>query len=386
MSRELKVLERHFRHWRAKGLVGPEQETDLKQASAELVRSSTSSVVRIALGGLGAGLLLAGLVLIVAENWGAIPRYAKLGCWAALQVGFLYLAHWLGERFEDRPYLAEAFALLAGGWVLGGIALVSQIYHLDSRPPNGVWLWLALVLPAAWLLARRATAAVVLTALTVALALEVGEADSWLRATRVDSPWLFLAIPILAAGLVSWLPHPAAWLREWVGSWVFAASNFFLLVFGAVQEFDHTSLGNAWFLVASAGLLGFGLPARCLPRAWDGLTSRLLLALTLVPWAILGSQYDAGAPSDTLAVGLAWVIQLGLAVLVIRSAAQAAASSWVNAGYLALLAGIVTRYFDFFGEYLEGGTALAATGVLLLFILYSLEKARRRTLRKEALA
>jgi len=42
--------------------------------------------------------------------------------------------------------------------------------------------------------------------------------------------------------------------------------------------------------------------------------------------------------------------------------------------------GILTRYFDFFGEFLAGGTALAATGVLLLFILYVLEKARRRTL------
>ncbi len=145
MSRDLKVLDRHFRHWRDKGLVTPEQEAGLRHASAELDRGAASTIVRTALGVLGGGLLLAGLILIVAENWGAIPRFAKLGVWAALQCAFLYLTHELGRRFQDRPYLAEALALVAGGWVLGGIALVSQIYHLDARPPNGIWLWLVLV-------------------------------------------------------------------------------------------------------------------------------------------------------------------------------------------------------------------------------------------------
>ncbi len=72
-----------------------------------------------------------------------------------------------------------------------------------------------------------------------------------------------------------------------------------------------------------------------------------------------------------------------IAILVIRAGARRGSGSWVNLGYLALLAGILTRYFDFFRDYLEGGTALALTGILLLFILYALEKARRRTLRRE---
>lgn len=386
MSRDHKVLERHFRHWRDKGLVTSEHEARLRQASAELDRGRASTIVRTALGGLGGGLLLAGLVLIVAENWGAIPRFAKLGAWATLQCTFLYLAHELGARFKDRPYLAESLALVAGGWVLGGIALVSQIYHLDSRPANGVWFWLALVLPAAWLLARRATAAVILVALTTALVLEVATNGSWLHAQRADNPWLFLSIPILAAALVSWLPHPETFIRGWVGAWVFFVSNLFLLAFGAGQDFHRTSLGGGWVLVGCAMLLALAWPHRCLPAAWDGLTSRVVLVLTLLPWILIGSEYDRGELIDTLAVGLSWIIQLGLAALVIRSGARAGSASWVNLGYLALLAGILTRYFDFFGEYLERGTALVATGILLLFILYTLEKSRRRTFAKEVVA
>jgi uncharacterized membrane protein len=75
-----------------------------------------------------------------------------------------------------------------------------------------------------------------------------------------------------------------------------------------------------------------------------------------------------------------------IAVLTIRAGARRGSESWVNLGYLALLAGHLTRYFDFFGDYLQGGAALALTGVLLLFVLYALEKARRRTLVREAQA
>jgi len=101
---------------------------------------------------------------------------------------------------------------------------------------------------------------------------------------------------------------------------------------------------------------------------------------------LIGAQYDAGETIDIAAVGVAWITQLGLTILVIRAGARAGSTAWVNLGYVALVAGIVTRYFDFFGDYLEGGTALTATGALLLFCVYALEKSRRRTLAGEVAA
>ncbi len=384
MSRDLRVLERHFSHWRKEGLVTAELASALRKSSGDLAERSTRSVVRTALAGLGGGLLLAGLILIVAENWEVLHRAVKLGAWAALQVAFLLATYHLGRAWPDRPALAEALSFVAGGWMLGGIALVSQIYQLDSRPPNGIWLWLVLVLPAAWLLERRAVAAVVFVALVAGFALEAGQADSLFYASHPDGPWIWLGVPLLAAGLVSWLPKPARFLRDWTGLWTFAAANFFLLVFGASKDLDRSDLGRGWWLAGAGILLSLALPERCLSRAWDSLTSRLLVCVTLLPWVLLGSQYDAGTIKDDLAVGLSWIVQLVIAVLVIRAGARRGAESWVNLGYLALLAGILTRYFDFFGDYLQGGTALALTGVLLLFILYALERSRRRTLLREA--
>lgn len=383
MSRDLKVLERHFRQWREDGLLSPELEGTLRQSSSQLVKRSTGTIVRTALAGLGGGLLLAGLILILAENWEALHRGIKLGGWAILQVAFLLAAHQLGRMWPDRPALGEAFSLVAGGWMLGGIALVSQIYQLDSRPPNGIWMWLVLVLPAAWLLKQRAVAAVLFVALIWGFALEAGQRDSIFHADHGDGPWLWIGIPLLAAWLVSRLPVPAPFLRSATTFWTFLALNLFLLVLGASHDLDRSDLGRGWWLAGGGILLALAFPQRCLSDSWDPWTSRLGLASTFLPWLLVGFEYDAGVVRDELGIGLSWIVQLVIAILVIRAGARQGSESWVNLGYLALLAGLLTRYFDFFQDFLEGGTALALTGVLVLFILYALEKARRRTLGRE---
>ncbi len=383
MDREQKVLERHFRHWREKELITPALEEQLRQASARLRSSAAGAVVRNALAFLAGGLVLAGLTLIIAENWELLHRFVKLGGWSVLQAAFVLGAWYLGRRFADRPALAEALTLVAGGWVLAGIALVSQIYNLDARPPNGIWLWLVLVLPAAWLLARKATAVVVFVALVTALALETAEPGSWLHAQSADGPWLCLALPLFAAGVVSFLPHRAPALADWVGAWTFAASQFCLLVLGAGQDLDHSDLGRAWVIVAAGLAAGLFLTERVLPRGWGGWTARGALVLSLVPWMLMGAQYDGDLVFDRLAVGVAWIVQLLVPILIVRAAARGGSRLWVNLGYLALAIGVITRYFDFFGDYLEGGAALALTGLLLLVAVFGLERARRRTLAQE---
>lgn len=355
-------------------------EDRLRAASEELDRGRATSVTRMALALLGGGLLLAGLILIIAENWEALPRAVKLGGWALLQVGFVAATAQLGRRSSERRYLSEGFAFLSGGWVLAGIALVSQIYHLNARLPNGIWFWLALVLPMVWAVERRMVTLVIFAAVTAGLILEVVQRGSWIEATRVESPWLWLAIPLAGAASISWLPHPVASLRSWVGAWTFIVGNFFLLVLGSTKELDRSDLGGAW-AVAAAGLgAALAFPRRILPAAWDPATGRIILIVILTPWALLGAQYDSGTIKDELALGVSWIAQLAVAVLVIRTGAREGSSAWVNLGYLALLAGILTRYFDFFGVFLEGGAALALTGILLLFVLHVLERARRKTL------
>ncbi len=359
-----------------------EAEAALRKASEEAEPVKRTSAALIALGVLGGGFLLTGLILIIAENWQAIPRGARIGGWALIQAFFLAAAHHLGVQDREHPYLSEIFAFLSCGWILGGIALVSQMYHLDSRPANGIWFWLILVLPAAWLLPRKAISLAVFVILVTGLSMEIADKTSLIHAPSAENPWLWMGVPLLAGALVSFLPNRVSFLPGVTGAWFFFSANLFLLVFGVSHHLIRGNLEGAWIPAILGFVLALAFPERVLPGAWGALTSRLAVATFVVPWVLAGTSYSSESAFDLLAVGLSWVIQFAIAILIIQSAAKSEAAVWVNLGYLAVLAGILTRYFDFFGEYLRGGVALTATGAVLLGLLFAIEKARRRTLRK----
>jgi uncharacterized membrane protein len=375
-------VEHHLAHWRQAGLLTDAQVAELRAATPpphSPVSVAAVPWVRWGLVALGGGLLLAGLILVMAENWGRIPAFGKLGGWLAIYLGLLGSVQRAG-RVTDRPLIAESLAFVAGGWLFGGIALVSQIYHLNSRPANGFWFWLALALPLCWALPWRAPTLVVFTAIVSALTAEVAAVSGWLAATSALGPWLWLLIPCLAAGAVSFLPQPARYLPNVVGFWWVCVSQLFLLFLGGQQSLDSSDLGAAWWVAGLGLLVTLAVPQRVLPAAWSGLEARAIVVLSLLPWALLGESYEIGDGLDVIAIGVSWVTQLGVAFLLIRAGANSRRALWVNLGFLAILAGLVVRYFDWFGEYLEGGAMLALTGILILVIVGSLERQRRRTL------
>ena len=58
------------------------------------------------------------------------------------------LGAWL-SRSDRHPALSEVCHLLGSGMFLANIALIGQVYHLSSRPPNAILLWLAGIIPRA---------------------------------------------------------------------------------------------------------------------------------------------------------------------------------------------------------------------------------------------
>jgi uncharacterized membrane protein len=384
MASERTVVLKHVRHWQQRGLVADVQAAELLAASEELLRGGTSLLVKGTLAGLGAGLVLAGAGLVAAEHWFTIDRFAKLGGWALLQVAFLALAHDLGRRFPDRPALAEASSLVAGGLVLAGIVLVAEIYHLDGRNANAVWLWLALVLPMPFALPRRTPAAVVGAALLLALTFEVFEPGSPVRVREADGPWLWLGLPLLAAAAASRLPRAPESIRGFAGAWAFAILQLALLVLGASQDLDSSALGRAWAVVLPGLAWALWRPHDALPAGLAASEWRLLLCGSLLPFALLGGGYDPASTLDFAGVVLAWIVQLAAAVFVVRAGARSQAAGWINAGYAAIALGILVRYFDFFGDALEGGLALLVTGLVILGVSFAVERSRRRALRRAA--
>ena len=138
MSLFIRRLRREAENWISNGLVDRGTAERLIAASD---RSGSRQHTVAILGTGGGGLIAIGLILLVASNWQSIHPWVKIG----VLVATMWVAYGLGLRFRFfpgyRPKAGDGLLLLGGLLFLSGIALVSQIYQLDSRPDRGLLFW-----------------------------------------------------------------------------------------------------------------------------------------------------------------------------------------------------------------------------------------------------
>ena len=128
-------LERDFKHWIDKGLL---QDNAARAMLAEYDgRESTFRAGRVLLI-LAALLLSASILLLVAANWEALPRLARVAGIVALIWGFHFAAGWLLRA--SRAALAAAALVLGAAAFGGGIALIGQMYHLSGDAADAALL------------------------------------------------------------------------------------------------------------------------------------------------------------------------------------------------------------------------------------------------------
>ena len=111
------------------------------QSGAEAVKHKI--VFSIAL--LGIFSIIAGLGLIIAANWAAIPAVLKVGGGLAFLAASLATTSYFQKN--EKPLWAEAFLFVSFLLVGGNIALVQQSYHLSLSWQEGSMAWWALSLP-----------------------------------------------------------------------------------------------------------------------------------------------------------------------------------------------------------------------------------------------
>ena len=137
-----------IRRWLAAGLID--------DATAERIRTWEASHRRPlwlwAVAGMGALAIGLGVMAVVGANWENIPAWVKLA--AGLGLNALCAAALFVFWQRKRAWAREFSALLLFSLVLGGIALIGQVYQLQSPVWRALVLWLVLCTPFLALLAR----------------------------------------------------------------------------------------------------------------------------------------------------------------------------------------------------------------------------------------
>ena len=196
-------LKRDIERWLAAGLI------DAATAGA-LVRDVGKNHRGVSFGAvlsmMAAALFSAAILIVVAANWEAVPRLARVGLlFSVILTGYVGGAM---LRLSGRDGFAEAAWVLAASAFGASIALVGQMYHLSGDEKQAILVWCAgTALAAAALRSAALTAGAVLLA-AAWMTMHGSGVGGW--GSRPDLPALFPALAAALFALSFWTRSAAA--------------------------------------------------------------------------------------------------------------------------------------------------------------------------------
>ncbi len=391
----MKTFEERLRHesdgWVADGLVTVGQQTALL---ARHPAGEGGGKFLAVLATVGGALVLAGVGLLIGSNWQDIGDWTKILGLLALLVA----ANFVGWRCLISPgrwpRLGDACLMLGAGLFLAGIALVSQIYHLNARPATGMLVWWLGIAAVPWLTGSKGAQFLSTGALLTWLGWEMNTPGSWLALANTSRWWddtfahitvltlLTLAVWLAGLGLRGTRYTMFAGMHE---TWGAALTCFGIYLLGLVRHDwnlrDREIHAIALPPLALGGVLVLitgWLAGRQSRRELQALAS--WFGLALVPLVAVYLQWDIGEGGWLWSM-LAWCALFGLNLCMVNLGLTTGRASWVNLGIGFIALNILTRYFDLFGTMLQGGLFFILSGALVLVLGIFLERKRRELLR-----
>ena len=380
--------------WVGAGVITGEQRDAILARHPVEARSGGRFIAIVATVG---GLLFAvGVSLVIKSNWESLGDWTKIGGVVMLLVAS-YAAGWYLTLAADRlPKTGDACLMVGGIFFLCGIALVSQIFHLNSRPATGLFVWWLGIVAVPWLTRAKGAQFLSIVAGLTWLGYEMVSPGSWIEIASRASGFGHDPVGVVAVfcffGIALWMSGLALQGTRWS---YFAGMHEkwgIVLTFGALYWLGFTR--HAWNAsrhgltrldASSICAIGLGVvlagvavafAMRRSPREVKSLLPWIVAAAVPALGVFIGPLGDDG----WLWSALAWMALFVLSVGTVRVGLESGREGWVNLGILCIAINIVTRYFDLFGSILEGGVFFIVSGVLVTGLGIFLERKRRRLL------
>jgi uncharacterized membrane protein len=343
----------------------------------------------------GAVLVACGVILLIAANWGEIPRGVKIAAGLLLMLGAHGGGWYLREVNGQYRKSGEALHLVGSGLFLGNIALIGQIYHLSARPPNAFLLWWAGIAALPWLLRSKAQHVLSLLAFGLWFGMEINQEGSPVFFGNDECQILLyalLGLVYLGGGYCLRRTSFAEFASpmEKLGLLAFLAFAYPLTWGVFYRQHDGLAVVSTWILPALAILalllLAGGLPGlRELSRQWRWTWG---LALAGGIGLLAGELFVA----SHWAVGYGrhnepyhWACTVGLFIfclLQIQVGVQRRSEFMVNLGVAFIALIIIATYISLVGSMARTGLMFLVGGVFLIVFGIYLEKQRRALMRQ----
>jgi uncharacterized membrane protein len=359
-------LSKRLRIWTSQGLITASQAEAILAYEKHAVQKPWALYGVV---GIGLTAIATGVISLVAANWEHIPAALKLVLFFLLEggLGAMFVRH------ASRPGIRrEAFLTLFALFVLAGIGLVAQIYHLHSNGWSGLLFWLSLILPATLLAQSRLLAHVWFGGLATTLCIWVAS-DSGPLAVAVT-----IAYAVAAVGLahLPGLPLNARFqtaARDWGLSFVVAGLSVMASVFWSegVSEDLRRLPYLPWAGCALASTVAaLATPPYAKAARWRAAVVAMLVAVTAFYTLPIAFELKDQPVLSTAFFILVWALA-GLAAVAADRQRLFDLISFVIAVRFVIV------YFEVFGSLAATGIGLILSGVVILGVASVWYKFRR---------
>lgn len=341
----------------------------------------------------GAALVAAGIALLIASNWDAIPRGVKLATGLALMLGAHGAGWWLREVRQDYRKTGEALHLLGSLLFLANIALVGQIYHISTRAPNAFLLWWVGIAALPWLLRSGVHHLLALLAFGIWFGMEVNERGSLAYLHDESQVLAYALLGLVYVGFGFVLRRGAftsfAKVTERFGMLALLVFTYPLTWQGFLSGGHLEAVGARWVLpvlaVVAMALVAFGAKNFELDRQWRwtwALTLAVAAGLLAVAFWAPNDQVWGWHHEFTSLNGLAALGLFVFCLLQIQVGLQERSAFLVNLGIAFIALDIIAAYIGLFGTMARTGLMFVVSGVFLIVFGVYLEKKRRALMKQ----
>lgn len=334
----------------------------------------------ISLCAVAGGLILAGIIMLIAANWENIPALCKMIASMCLLATFW--GGWAWQR-ESRPWLSEVLGFLGAGMWLVSIALYGQIFQLQNPFVEGCALFFCGIVLFPFISRQRLLVGVVVLCSLILLGAMSAADDSWLGMRRLlgEHIWqdnngvLTMQSLLLLGGL--WWALAERW-RVAGERWrcYSRISDILLLVHVCVLQ---TCMYDVPLHIETPSTLLMGMMV-ILPIVLLAMHPRgTRWHIWLMPVPVISSLIPLWMLCDTVDSSLLGIlVYFGFALLLMFSGFLSARIAWINIGTLMVVFAAIALVADVLDSYTASGVVLIVGGLLLLTLGYLLEKSRRK--------
>lgn len=392
MDKFLDQLQEEIKNWAGKGIISETQkDTILKEYSKEYQEEQLvekrGKLVAI-LSTLGAILVGTGVILFFASNWDKISPFQK----TIIIYILLFSSYFIGFRLKylQGKYPKTGISLIFLGCILYGAAiwLIAQIFHIKAHWPNGLLAWAMFVLPISYIIQSRAILTISLIDIILWLGFEMSfQFGGFFEDLYYPFYIYFLfGIFIYSIGLIhTKFESKYDALYRFFGL-VLILGVVYFLTFKFHKTIDITKLqlfGISYKLISLFAIFPlifviFNLKKNLLVLRKNLLvllqTGTIIVSLFVI---FVFSSYES-EPRVLIYNLLLFLLIVGLVFLGYFEKRN----FLINIALLFFAIDVITRYFDFFWEYLPKSIFFIVGGLILMYGGFLIERARRKIIKK----